>query len=504
MTTLNATDTGAPHLGGLRVAIVTTAAAGVGLFLVAVSDLSTMWQLLVFLAIGTATAMVWSRDIRTFLMCGMAFTAPIGISKGLVAHGGIYSPALELFPVDLFLAALLVVWLVDRKLMRRTPTRIGVGWRIVLAWMAWSWICVLFAADRLAGVLAGINLTTSFLMFVMIADLVESTADIRRVLMAAGAGLALNLVMVAAQFVTGRQLELQGAKAATLGVQLTYDATGGVSAFRPSGFLLHPNKMADYLTLLLPTLLLLTLLGPARLGRRAWWPSLGLLLGGAVALLVTLSRAGWISFTVAAAFALIVGYRGGLVRKSQLVAIAIAVVVGIGAITAAYPAIYYRLAKSDNQSTRARLLMMDQAWLIIRRHPIVGVGLGGYNDAAQRNIPESFASVPPKFQETLLAGVVHQHFLLIWAEGGVIALVLALLLFGTFIRSYFRIPHWRDPALQTIHLGLVAGLVGHVTFCNFDHFYFDITRYTIWIMLGLLAASARLSTRAAVPVPSSR
>ena len=486
---------GRPRLDWLRIAVVITASAALGGVLVAASGLSAMVQLLLPAAIAVGTAMFWSRDLKSFLLWGMVFTSPIGITKSIVTHGGVYSPSLELYPADLFAIGLLVVWLVDRKVMRRMPTRIALGGTVTILWMAWWAVGVLVAPDRFSALMAYVNLLKSFVMFILVAEFVETPADIRRVLTAAAAGLALNLVMVFVQFTTGAALNLQGAKIATVGTQLIYDGTGGASAFRPAGFMLHPNKMAAHLVLTLPMLLLFSLMGPRQLGRRVWSVSTGLLVCGVVALLITLSRGGWISFGVAAIVAIFVACRRRLVRPSRVVTVGIAAILLIASVLAVYPQVIYRLTQGDDRSTESRLLMIDQALLIIREHPLIGVGVSAYTATARSEIPPSFSSVSQAFKDQLLIGVVHQNYLLIWAEGGIVALILTLLQFGTFLRSHFRVRSWDDPVVEAVSLGIVAGLVGLLTFYFFDHFYFDFTRYTVWTMFGILAAMARFRRR---------
>src|SRR5262249_3819173 len=143
---------------------------------------------------------------------------------------------------------------------------------------------------------------------------------VRTVLASAGAGLFVNLLMVAAQMATQSPLALQGAKASA-GAQI-YSAIEGMQTFRPSGFLLHPNPFSAYLVMLLPLPIILAAYGRDGLGARIWWASLMLAAGGTLALLLTLSRGGWLSFVAATGFALIVGVRRGLLPARRIFATA--------------------------------------------------------------------------------------------------------------------------------------------------------------------------------------
>src|SRR4051812_39476546 len=117
--------------------------------------------------------------------------------------------------------------------------------------------------------------------------------------------------------------------------------------------------------------------------------------------------------------------------------------------------------------------MMDQAILIIKRHPITGVGLAGYNKAAQTNIPESFAGLLPAFRDTLLHGVVHNKYLLTFAEMGVVGLLLLLYFLLSLILLPLTQPRRCNSDLWLVLLGLSGSVFAQAVFFAFDHFSYD-------------------------------
>jgi len=135
--------------------------------------------------------------------------------------------------------------------------------------------------------------------------------------------------------------------------------------------------------------------------------------------------------------------------------------------------------------------MGQQALLIIRNHPITGVGLGGYTAAAQVYIPQSFSRVNPDFQQMVRKGVVHNKYLLQAAETGIVGLVLFVFMCVTFVRACFRVRRWRDPVHFAIGMGIAAALVGQLVFFLFDHFYVDNRMLLLWITFGVAAGVIR-------------
>ena len=71
---LKATGMWLPRPDWPRLAVVTGAAAALGGVVVAASDLTPMWQLVLLAAVATGAVMFWCRDLKTFFLCGMVFT----------------------------------------------------------------------------------------------------------------------------------------------------------------------------------------------------------------------------------------------------------------------------------------------------------------------------------------------------------------------------------------------------------------------------------------------
>ena len=147
----------------------------------------------------------------------------------------------------------------------------------------------------------------------------------------------------------------------------------------------------------------------------------------------------------------------------------------------------------------ARLAMIDQATLIITQHPLTGVGLGGYNKAAQTAIPTYFAELLPAFRATLLKGVVHNKYLLTFAELGVIGLILFLLFLLALVWFPFAKLQWKSSFQYALTLGLSGSVVGQIVFYMFDHFSYDIRLSMLYVTAGLLVASRA----AAIPTASA-
>jgi putative inorganic carbon (HCO3(-)) transporter len=470
-------------------------AAPLGVALVGFSHLTPAWLILLLCALVTGVAILWSGNIKMALLGAVALTFPVEITKALILSGGVYAPALTVIVGDVFLIPLLALWLWERKVVQRAPLARSPFLGPALCLLIWTWITPFYSPQLVGGLCAAILHTKFFLMFLCLTDCVDTARRLRAVLVGVGGGLVLNLMYTAAQFLTGSRLGFQGSKTGTTGTSLVFAQGGGLHTLRPYGFLSHPNQLAAFLTFLLPALLALVLVGRRRLRPAVWTTLLVLLLGALAALALTLSRGGWLACAASFACVFAIGMRRRLVASSQLAFAGAAGVAVLVAAAAVYPALYLRLTDSDERATESRVLMIHQALLISQENPLFGVGLGGYNAVAQYRIPAVFSSINPEYQKDILKGIVHNKYLLVLSEMGVIGLVLFLYLLYRALRSFFEVRRWVDDVHHALGLGLASAIVAQLVFYHFDHFYIDLRVGMLWLTFGLLSALIRLQPR---------
>jgi len=461
------------------------ALAGCGLGLAALlSDQALAGPALVGL-LGLALVLWWWRAPRRMLIAGLYFLAPIDVSKALVAPlDRFYSPGLYLSAAHVMLLALALLWGGHRLLIERRALPLT---RLDLAALAFLAVLGLRSMGTLQGGLATASAVAyglAVLGFYVASHALRDEADLRLALVAAAAAVGAEFLWVAAQVATGTPLALPGAKVLNSGEMLSFGSEG--SAFRPAGFFVHPNALADHMTLVLPPAFALLLLGRRQLGPRARTLALGVLAAGSVMLLLTLSRGGWAAAILGGAWVLFLAVRRGLVSRRQLGALAVAGLAGLMIVIAVYPQLLLRLTAPDQRSTESRLILADQAMTIIRAHPWAGVGYGGYNRAAYEYMAPSFAYVSAEYQTALLQLVVHNHYLLLAAELGVPAMLGFVVLLAMFVRQPRPWPAWRDDGAFAVAAGLSGALLAQALFLASDNFYADIRIFMIWLTAGTL------------------
>ncbi len=437
--------------------------------------------------LGIGAWLAWGRQPRRMLVAGLYFLAPIDVSKAIVAPlDRFYSPGLYLTVGEVALLMLAALWAGRRLLVerRRLPfTRLD-----ALVLVFYGWMCVR-TVGSLQGELAtatAVSYGLALLAFYVASHALETQSDLRLAFKAVVFGVAAELLFTAAQMATHTPLALPGAKVMATGEMLYFGGAG--EAFRPSGFFVHPNSLADHMTLVIPPAFALLLLGRRRLSARVWWAALATLLACTAMLLATLSRGGWAAAALGGGWVVWRALRGGLLRPRHVAQMALAGIVAMGVAVAVYPQLLLRLTAPDERSTESRLLLNDQAFTIIKAHPWIGVGYGGYNRAAYEYIAPAFANVSQEYQEALLQLVVHNHYLLVGAELGIPATVFLLFLLVRVVLLPRPWTAWDDPGAFAMAIGLSGAMVTQLLFLASDNYYADIRMFMIWLTAGTLQA----------------
>lgn len=236
---------------------------------------------------------------------------------------------------------------------------------------------------------------------------------------------------------------------------------------RIAGPLEGPNQLAAYLGLLLPLMLAFALSAQTR----AWrWIAIAIV---TCALVLTFSRAGFLSAMVAAAVVFAVGPKA---TKRTVYALAAGVVAGMAAVLLVGGEISYfwstRSSGADSGlGTRGEL--WTAAFRLWRAHPLLGIGAGNYEfELGRVGYPELHTHANSAYIQALVEGGIPSFLALLWVTWLSIA---------TFLRSRVRTP------LVCGALGAASGLALHQIF-DFLTFFTKVGQ-TFWVVMALGVAA---------------
>jgi len=215
---------------------------------------------------------------------------------------------------------------------------------------------------------------------------------------------------------------------------------------------------------------------------------------GCPALIFTFSRGGWLGFIipVLVMFFLFSGRKRFFSWKGPLAACAILALLYLPF----HSMVSQRLLGDDKGSAESRIPLMKLAFRIIEDHPVLGVGSNNFQAVMDRY---SNAELRTGFFYT-----VHNKYLLVWAETGILGLIFYLAFLGGALRKGWLCWKFNQDFLSILSLALTLALTGHMVHMNVDVFNGRPLAQLVWLTAGLLTAIHRMgATHSSAAAPCS-
>lgn len=205
---------------------------------------------------------------------------------------------------------------------------------------------------------------------------------------------------------------------------------------------------------------------------------------GLPGLVVSFSRAGWLSFAVATLILIGFFIKWGDARHI--------VMGGILAVCLATPLVIpfgeyvqRRLFEAPPELITARVETMEMAYDLWRDRPLTGIGANAYMVALEDRL--SVFEGDPYFIP------VHNMVLFVLTETGIIGLATFLGLMGAVLLRCWRVATSEDRILRVLAASLFGAMIALQVAGIFDPIYItDVVYFTVWFLIGLSAAVYRL------------
>ncbi len=180
---------------------------------------------------------------------------------------------------------------------------------------------------------------------------------------------------------------------------------------------------------------------------------------GLSALILTLSRRGWIGFLVSIIFLFFLGLRTKLINSRKIVFISVLSMFILLIMTPVfYKVVHTSLYTDDYGAAYSRIPLMKVAINVIKANPIIGVGINNYS-RIMHHYDSTRIGISFEFK-----GSVHNIYLLIAYELGIVELILFLIFVFIIYKKGIKILYCRDSIsiISYLALGILVGITGYL------------------------------------------
>ncbi len=458
----------------------------VGVLLVVANSLSSKWQGLILLAVPGFVLIMLIRDLKRFLLALLFLAVPINLDVS-VAISSLPENIVALRELRVSLVTVVLVvgyalWLIEKpwdahySRIRFFPE---------ISWPALSVIVTMFISMLSAKdlQLAGFQIAQYielFLVYFYVANHVRNSEDMSFVIRIILVGLLFESVIMILQWTTGLTFSFAGMDASI------YSSGQADMQSRVGGTLDGPNGAGAYLGAHLA--LAAAFIFAAKTNWEKWFAAIVLGLGS-VAIVATFSRSAWAGLVAAIALIIGISILRRWIRMGQVMAIICIAVALVGVL---YVPISMRLTGDDHGSADSREELKSLAQEVIKAHPLIGIGTNNYALVARDYISPRQNNMD---LVTLSTQPVHNTYMLVWAERGIIG----LLVFMVFLAAIFR--HTLTPILSGGRFlslsaaGLVSSFVTIAVRMYGQHGIGRVVNLYFWLLLALVASLAAMPSQ---------
>lgn len=444
----------------------------------------TKWSFAILICIlFFMLGMIFLTHIENIIYALFIFFIPLQLGKSffyIPYAGGGHDLRINL--PEIFFLMLLVFWIIDLLRNKRIVNKIDYSLLISGSlFLLLSLLSLSSAKDVSTGIFELIRGVTAFLIFIYIAHYVDTEKKLKMTMGLLLCGAAVQIGIGLVQWIIERDLGLEFFGE----MGLSPDSWAEESTIRVGGLLGHPNAFATYLTMTLPFCLFFLESLQRKTTRVA---SFVLLCSGCVVLLATKSRGAWLGFGISALCAFIFFiFRAKRVHIRRFGVITVVIISLLVGSIVSQDVIKKRLFIDDKGSAASRVPMMIDALEVIRNNPFMGIGLNNYSLVISKydvtGIHKEWVAMP-----------VHNLFLLIAAETGIMSLLVFMAFWAIILQKVYALSKINNKKTFILSIAFLISLTSFFIIHQVDptyRFYPSIQR-EIWLIAGLVVSSNRI------------
>lgn len=396
----------------------------------------------------------------------------------------------QVHATDLILLVLMFYWYAETVFKGHRPYFPRPAWLLV-GFLGFCLASLVAAPSAYLGLVEIWRQLKFFVVFLYVVNNLDSKPALRLVAIMAVAILTIQGAVTLARYETGWMQHLafgdaqQDEDHVLLYLSVNRDDIG--DQVRSFGTLGSPGSTLRLCMMVIPFALLFSMRNPVFSNRVLF---LGLAAFGMGSLLLTFTRAYFLTTAVQVAAAILIGIRHRYLSRLEVLLL---VVVGLAGLGAVAPKIYEQLAVRQDSVT-VRLEQYKAAIDMIVDNPLFGVGLNNGTGVKERYVNVTFNEQDPDTQFHLEP--THNLYLSLASEIGLIGSMLYFAFFAIVVARTWSVSSTAtDPELRFYANALLIAFAGLFVNSLYDPMHEDAVMTILWMYCGLALALERMATR---------
>lgn len=400
----------------------------------------------------------------------------------------LYHFTFEIRATDFVLAVLLFYWYTESLLRGRSVYFPRAAWLIV-AFFGFCLISLISAPSAYLGLVELSRQLKYFVLFLYIVNNIESKSALRLVALMAVAILTIQGGVTALRYQTGWMEPLSfGAThqdEAQVLQYLTIDEEAAGAGVRSFGTLGSPGSTLRLCLMAIPFALLLGMRNPL-FGRRLLFVALAS--AGMGALLLTFTRAYYLTTAVQVTAAYLIAIRHKYLTRMEILLLA---VLGFIALSAVAPKLYEQFQYRTDSIT-VRFEQYRATLDMIADNPIFGVGLNNGTGVKESYVDVSFNERDADTQFYLEP--THNLYLSLASEVGLLGASLYFAFFAHVVARAWRLSRSAiDPEVRFVANAILVAFAGVIVNALYDPLHEDAVMNMLWLYSGIVFALTRMA-----------
>lgn len=440
-------------------------------------DVSPKWTAAFIMAMGFAAFLLMVGNPKRVLLFTLALIVPFYIGKDFIYYTRHIAQvdAAGFYLSDALVVALLMLYLGRLAIDRQTEIRPFPSTTVpALAWLIAGALSLINARRLDPAAIQMIIMGKLILLYFVVANNVEDEKDVKWLVSGLALGVLCQGLLGVYQGITGQSF---GRSSLAEGATVMQQVMGARLVHRVEGTLGYPNSYAMYLSATMSFVLALLFSEV----RGLYKALAGIVLCiGALGLVFSLSRGGWISFVVVFIVVLALACRRRRLNVHVALVVGGAILLILLALTLSQSdLIMGRLTSDDQGSAVSRITMAKSALAIIQDYPLLGAGLNNYG-------------LYMSYYKTRY--LTHNTLLLITAETGLIGLVAFLwFLASVLVQAWRLVSRAPNDTLWMAGCGILSAYISLSVHSMVDYaLVSSVQVFTLfWLLAGMAAGLSR-------------